>query len=649
MSVVYLSAFSSLYVQIPGLFGDNGILPARSIISIEAGADVMHQKAKDIPTLLWLAPVIGIDVPLMMDFIALLGILISFGSMVWGRMRDMTNFTLLWMLYFSLFQVGQTFLWFQWDTLLLEVGFLTILVAPLGFLQSSVRSGFLSSLPHRPHDVISMWLVKWLLFRFMFASGIVKLTSMCPTWWDLTALNYHFESQCIPTPLAWFAHHLPPWLLKLGVVGTFIIEIPIPFLFFSPLRSLKLFAFYSQVFFQILIILSGNFNFFNILTIVMCLALVDDDFLLNLVGRPTPVSKSTSGTALRWTRKILTFAIENIVILGLVYGSVKFFNLKIQPDWTVESKIGFSAAEFRNLLTDVMPFTICMGAISLGINILMAFYRSLTEPGLFKKLYACIGTIFVASAALWLFAISLVPHSGLDIKTRNSLWPVVHQWHKRVDEFQISNGYGLFRKMTGVNGRPELVIEGSNSQTAGWKEYHFLYKPGDVSQRPPFLIPHQPRLDWQMWFAALGSYEHNPWFVSFVYRLLDGEKDVINLLDKERLPFPDTPPKYIRAILYKYSYTPSSPSKKSEDWWTRRKEREYFNSANLDDKQTTEFLTAAGIPLEKTRFVRVTNAYLKKTLIHIRNYISTLQPTTFVWSVIGAGFSINFLAPILRL
>ncbi|KFM58155.1 Lipase maturation factor 2, partial [Stegodyphus mimosarum] len=113
MSVIYLSAFSSLYVQIPGLFGDNGILPARAIISIEAGADVVHQKAKEIPTLLWLAPALGIDVPLMMDLIALLGIVVSFGCMVWGRMRDMTNFTLLWMLYFSLFQVGQTFLWFQ--------------------------------------------------------------------------------------------------------------------------------------------------------------------------------------------------------------------------------------------------------------------------------------------------------------------------------------------------------------------------------------------------------------------------------------------------------------------------------------------------------------------------------------------------------
>ncbi|KAG8192356.1 hypothetical protein JTE90_029090 [Oedothorax gibbosus] len=651
MSVIYLSAFSSLYVQLPGLFGDNGILPARSIISIEGNAEVVKKRAEEIPTLLWLAPALGIDVPLMMDLVALLGIVVSFGSMVWGRMRDMANFTLLWILYFSLFQIGQDFLSFQWDTLLLEVGFLAILVSPLGFLQSSIKSGFLSSLPHRPHDIISMWLVKWLLFRFMFSSGVVKLTSMCPTWWDLSALHYHFESQCIPTPLAWYAHHLPKWFLKLGVVATFVIEIPIPFLFFSPIRSLRLFSFYAQVFFQFLILLTGNYNFFNLLTLVMCLSLVDDDFLLSLVGRPVPASKSSGGTALRWTRRILTLAVENIVILCLLYGTTKLFSLSFNSkDWTVGSKIAFSAAEFRNRLSEVMTATICIGAIALSLNILLAFYRSITQPGIGKKLYALIGTIFVANAAVWLFIVSLVPYSTLDARTHNEIWPIVNQWHKRIAEFRISNSYGLFRRMTGVDGRPELIIEGSNHLTTGWKEYKFLYKPGDLSRRPPFLLPHQPRLDWQLWFAALATYEQNPWFVSFIYRLLEGQKDVLNLLDSENLPFPpNKPPKYIRALLYKYRYTPAtSPAKK--DWWTRQRSssREYFNSNNLEGQEMIEFLSKAGIEMEKSRFLRVTNAYLKKALVVIRNYVTSIQATTFIWSLIGSGFCINFLAPIIR-
>lgn len=85
---------------------------------------------------------------------------------------------------------------------------------------------------------------------------------ICNIFYCFIALNFHFESQCIPTPLAWYAHYLPPWLLKLGVVGTFVIEIPIPFLFFAPLRSLRLFAFYTQVSKLFYFFYSNIFNIF---------------------------------------------------------------------------------------------------------------------------------------------------------------------------------------------------------------------------------------------------------------------------------------------------------------------------------------------------------------------------------------------------
>ena len=123
-----------------------------------------------------------------------------------------------------------------------------------------------------PHEDLPFWLVRWLLFRLMFASGVVKLTSRCPAWWGITgevsawtwgslggvcpaltirlspaALTYHFETQCLPTPASWFAHHLPVWLHKLSVVATFLIEIAVPPLFFAPVRRLRLAAFYSQV------------------------------------------------------------------------------------------------------------------------------------------------------------------------------------------------------------------------------------------------------------------------------------------------------------------------------------------------------------------------------------------------------------------
>ena len=86
--------------------------------------------------------------------------------------------------------------------------------------------------------------------------------------------------------------------------------------------------------------------------------------------------------------------------------------------------------------------------------------------------------------------------------------------------------------MTGVGGRPEVIIEGSDSMNGPWKEYHFMYKPGNMSESPKFVLPHQPRLDWQMWFAALGSYGHNPWFISLLYRILESKTSYFSFFEK---------------------------------------------------------------------------------------------------------------------
>lgn len=96
-------------------------------------------------------------------------------SLVKKKISNSLAFIMLWLLYLSLYQVGQTFMHFQWDILLLECGFISILVAP-----------FFSSRKYSPKDHFCYWLVKWLLFRLMFASGVVKLTSECPTWWGLS-------------------------------------------------------------------------------------------------------------------------------------------------------------------------------------------------------------------------------------------------------------------------------------------------------------------------------------------------------------------------------------------------------------------------------------------------------------------------------
>jgi hypothetical protein len=114
--------------------------------------------------------------------------------------------------------------------------------------------------------------------------------------------------------------------------------------------------------------------------------------------------------------------------------------------------------------------------------------------------------------------------------------------------------------------RPEIVIEGSNDGRS-WEAYEFKYKPGDVMRRPGFVAPYQPRLDWQMWFAALGSARGNQWFLRLEWRLLQNTPSVLALL--ERNPFPAAPPKYIRAMLYEYRFTDIPTRRATGQWWRR--------------------------------------------------------------------------------
>jgi len=197
---------------------------------------------------------------------------------------------MLWFLYYSMLPVGQIFLRYQWDALLWESGFLAFLVAPWNIVLLPWKCGKYTFFKcrqfrntSRHHDSVTLWLVKWLLFRLMFASGVVKLTYMDTTWWDLSALNWHYESQCIPTPVAWYFQKLPAWFHRLCVVLTYVIEIGIPFLAFAPVRILRVFVYCSEVFLQLLILLTGNYNFFNLLTIVLCVSLLDDKCILSRI------------------------------------------------------------------------------------------------------------------------------------------------------------------------------------------------------------------------------------------------------------------------------------------------------------------------------------------------------------------------------
>jgi hypothetical protein len=145
-----------------------------------------------------------------------------------------------------------------------------------------------------------------------------------------------------------------------------------------------------------------------------------------------------------------------------------------------------------------------------------------------------------------------------------------------ISPLRFVNSYGLFAVMTTM--RPEIVVEGSNDGTA-WTPYEFRYKPGDLKRPPPWVAPYQPRLDWQMWFAALGSAEENRWVYNFAARLMQGSEPVLGLL--ERNPFPRGRPRYIRAVVYNYQFTDFAERRRSGAWWRREEKATYLPPISL--------------------------------------------------------------------
>jgi hypothetical protein len=146
---------------------------------------------------------------------------------------------------------------------------------------------------------------------------------------------------------------------------------------------------------------------------------------------------------------------------------------------------------------------------------------------------------------------------------------VLERWH-------VVDAYGLFAVMT--KERPEIIIEGSDDGET-WRAYEFRYKPGALGRAPAWVAPYQPRLDWQMWFAAQSDYRQTPWFVNLTLRLLQGSPDVLALFRNN--PFPDRPPLAIRAVLSDYHFTTFAERRSNGNWWTREELREYLPAVSL--------------------------------------------------------------------
>ncbi|HEV2045286.1 MAG TPA: lipase maturation factor family protein [Chthoniobacterales bacterium] len=474
LGVIYLIAFVSLWVQIDGLIGSNGITPASEFLPA-AGDQLGTHAWSVLPTLCWLS-----SSDAFLHFLCGAGVVFSL-LLIFG-IAPVLSLIALFVFYLSLAIAGQTFLSFQWDILLLEAGFLSIFLAPPQLWPKRGREP--------PVSRAALFLLKLLLFKLMVMSGVVKLTSGDDCWFNLTALDYHYWSQPLPTIFGWWADQHPEWFKKFSVAFCLVVEIVVPIFIWAPRRP-RLVACGLLVFLQIVIGLTGNYCFFNLITIALCLLLIDD-----AVWRRQRGALQANGG----TRAVVSH----------------YFGHRLSMYGAVAAVI-----------------------VTLPVNALLIFRAFKPE-------------------ATWPRALAFV--------------------YPRLEMFRIVNGYGLFRVMT--KDRREIVIEGS-ANGIDWQPYEFKWKPGDVMRAPGWCAPHQPRLDWQMWFAALGSYRQNPWFVRLVICLLHGKPEVTQLF--ERNPFPQVPPRYVRARFYRYRFTTTAEHRQTGAWWKRQELGEYLRSVSLED------------------------------------------------------------------
>ena len=454
LAITYFAAFVSFGVQAKGLIGKNGILPLAEYIDLLKNK--LNQSFWSNPSIFWFKNSdFVISVVWIVGSLAAVGLFFGF----YTRLMLVVCFVM----YLSIVNGGQDFMSFQWDILLLEVGFISIFISP--------------------SSSIIIYLFWFVLFKLMFMSGLVKLLSGDKTWRDLSALCYHYLTQPLPTRLAWHIHKLPKSIHKFSTGAMFAIELIIPFLFFVP-GEIQAVAGLVVLLLMTLITLTGNYNIFTFLTASLTV------FLFN-----------------------------------------------------------------NQLLLEYLP------------NQLIAWLR---EPVIFGDIF--LNTYLIPVVSIFVVLISIIYAVA---KIRKDLPTYLLNVLRGVSSLKIVNTYGLFAVMT--RPRYEIIIEGS-MDGENWEEYKFKYKPDDLDNPPRWVQPHQPRVDWQMWFAALSKFDHQSWFKSFIVKLFEGSGDVISLIKKA--PFEQ--PKYLRAKKYKYEFTSIKEKKKTGNWWRREEVGMHMPSMRLD-------------------------------------------------------------------
>ena len=515
LGLIFFSAFYSLLFQIRGLIGPDGILPAGNYLSAlheQTGARAYWY----VPSLLWLSS--GNHALMAISWVGLIAsvmLVLNF----WPR--GMIAVCLV--MFLSFVAAAQEFSSYQSDGMLLEAAFISLFFAPRGW-----RPGLGDG---HPPSRASLFLLRWEWFRIYFESGIVKVASHDPQWRNLTALDHYYENGPLPDWIGWYAQQLPHGFQASVTLATLVIELGLVWMLFLP-RRLRLLCFLVVTPFQIGIILTANLAFLNYIVLFLGMLLLDDEFLVSLLR-------------LFWSAAACFRQQREQARAG-----------KAQP-----AAAGRTQNRSQPTANGHAP------AVPAGPTLVVATGRPqgppLQVPAKLSRFHILLRRASLFSSALvllWIFynttvLLLLMIFPVLPLPTS----PIV-----LLEPLRISNQYGLFAVMT--RARYEIEFQGSSDGQV-WVAYPFRYKPQNPSEAPRLYAPYQPRLDWNLWFASLGGWRESPFVVRTEVQLLRGSPSVLSLFSGN--PFPDKPPREVRAVLWRYWFTDLKAKRAEGLWWRR--------------------------------------------------------------------------------
>jgi len=491
-----------------------------------------------------------------------------------------------------------------------------------------------------PISTAAVQLLKFLFFRVMFLSGYGKLISHCPAWRDLSAMRIHFQSQPIPHIGGYFAHiFLSDFTKELISAATIYMEIVLPLLIYIPVQYFQIWSFILQASIMKGIMATGNFNFFNVLSVGIGLCSIDDEalhrfypkFMLGLLGvfgritdsekiageehaglAPRKGSSLTLGLFSSQLWDMLAFWIGNAYLFYTIFFKASSATL----EWNLSFPDYFLKVNTPENLSYLIILIFTLGFVAIIRSFARAALPTIKERPHSLENYLYLGGGLVLF--IFVFGVSIPNFVGGMGQSMDKL-PILRENANLFKEigaagrlYNVGNGYGLFRSMTGLQGTPVIVFEGLLSSKStpsvppAWYELEIEGKLGDTHSMPSVYIPCQKRIPWQLWFSALEQNPLQPHFISLLYRILNNSEDYNGLIRVGKpvgegaamtLPLSSLTVHSLRIKHYLYRMTDGRYSD-DDAYWNREIDPTHGQTIELNKQnieQIKQFLKSNGI------------------------------------------------------